>query len=380
MEAGWTSRGTRRRISRIGKTKRDALAALKEAEREIARNGIPQEGAKRASSLKVWCEDWLTIDATRSEPTSHTANRSAVNKWIIPTLGHIKIEALSAAHVRAMGKKVLDSGYTSSTGRRVQTVLIKLLKDAQEDGHTVAPSALAVSPMPQQKSDRGAIPLDHALAILDTALQRTDASRWVAAMLQALRPAEALGLTWDAIDFEAEQIDISWQLKPIPYNVAFDFDSGFRVPQGHESRQLVGRMHLVRPKSESGYRVIPLVPWMKTALESWKLVAPESPHNLVWPQLDGSPMDDKEDRKMWRELCTTAGALKIVNGEPRPYDLYEARHTAATLLKRAGVDDTTIIAIMGHASILSTKAYLHTDVERTRAALQLVAEQLQLGG
>lgn len=63
-----------------------------------------------------------------------------------------------------------------------------------------------------------------------------------------------------------------------------------------------------------------------------------------------------------------------------PFDLYSARHTTATLLREAGVDDETITAIMGHTLILSTRAYLHSSDSRARAALDGVAARLGLAG
>ncbi|WP_182354389.1 hypothetical protein [Flaviflexus huanghaiensis] len=41
IEAGWTSKGTRRRITVSGRTEREALRKLRDKEREIARTGIP---------------------------------------------------------------------------------------------------------------------------------------------------------------------------------------------------------------------------------------------------------------------------------------------------------------------------------------------------
>jgi len=58
--------------------------------------------------------------------------------------------------------------------------------------------------------------------------------------------------------------------------------------------------------------------------------------------------------------------------------LYEARHTAATLLLANGIDETTIKAILGHSTVLSTQAYLHADESRARAALEVSAKTVGL--
>jgi len=227
------------------------------------------------------------------------------------------------------------------------------------------------APTAGDQGKREAIPLGDSLKILQAALETTYATRWVAALLQALRPAEARGLTWSAINFNKGEIDISWQLKPLPYNTPRDRTSGFRVPTGYDTLHLVDAYHLVRPKTRAGRRIIPMVPWMRDALLKWRERAEANDYDLVWPNGDGRPMTDKQDRALWQAV--------IKDAKVPAYDLYAARHTTATILRELGVDDETIIAIMGHASILSTKAYLHTDRDRARAALEKVAARLQLG-
>lgn len=182
------------------------------------------------------------------------------------------------------------------------------------------------------------------------------------------------------VDLEAATMTLAWQLKALPYVERRNPTSGFRVPRGFESRHLMGAYHLVRPKTRAGIRVVPIVPWLADALAVWKTNAPSSPFNLVWPRNDGSPRSAEFDRAQWYEIVDRAGvAVPLKGGDTRRPLLYEARHTAATLLLAGGVDDTTIKAVLGHSSVLSTQAYLHTDRTRTRAALAASAEMVGLG-
>jgi len=360
-------------MTRTRPTKKAAQVALRDMERELADTGVPDETAVANQSTKAWFEQWLENTETSLAPSSWATNRSAVNLWITPTIGHVQVSKLGAQHVRKVTKAVLDAGRAPSTAVRAHSVLLKGLSAALQEGRRVSPAVFHVPAPNVGESERDAIPLDDALAILAAALDTDHAARWVAALLQALRPAEARGLAWDAIDFENETIDISWQLKPLPYKVKGDRASGFRVPTGYEAIHLENAYHWVRPKTRSGRRLIPMVPWMKAALVDWRdRQTGPNPHGLLWPAEDGSPQTDKQDRREWQSLLAKA--------EVPAYDLYAARHTTATLLRRAGVDDETIVAIMGHASILSTKAYLHTDTERARDALAKVAQALQLEG
>jgi integrase len=217
------------------------------------------------------------------------------------------------------------------------------------------------------------------MKILAVAAVRPDSSRWVAALVEGLRPAEALGLTWDMIDLDAETMTLAWQLKALPYREFRNPDSGFRIPRGFESRHLGGAYHLVRPKTRAGNRVIPLVPWLVDALGSWAVRGPSSSSGLVWPRDNGTPRSAEVDRREWYQIAEQADVtVTLPNGRTRRPLLYEARHTAATLLLANGIDETTIKAVLGHSSVVSTQSYLHTDRTRTRAALLASADMLGL--
>lgn len=123
-----------------------------------------------------------------------------------------------------------------------------------------------------------------------------------------------------------------------------------------------------------------MAPWLADALGAWRTRAPSSPFSLVWPRDDGAPRSAEFDRAQWYEIVDQAGVtVTLPDGATRRPLLYEARHTAATLLLANGVDETTIKAVLGHSSVLSTQSYLHTDRTRTRAALAASARALGLG-
>jgi site-specific recombinase XerD len=114
---------------------------------------------------------------------------------------------------------------------------------------------------------------------------------------------------------------------------------------------------------------------MSDALARWREIAPDSPHGLVWPALDGDPASPAMDRAEWYGL---QGAAEIGHPAGRHYTLHEARNTTATLLLELGVDESVRLAIMGHSSIATTRGYEHVDLTQTRRALDGVAERLQL--
>lgn len=401
IEAGYYSNGKRRRITVSTSAAEGSRACenkLIQKQREIIRNGTPAEGVGRNPTVRQWAATWLAIQERDKRPKSLINDRSNITAWVVPRIGQKRLDALTPADIRSIGDDIRSAGRAASTSRRVHVVLIKMLRDAVGEGHQVAQRVLMSKAPGAGESDRDAIELPHALALLKTAGElvrrngeEVDASRWVAAFLQGMRPGECLGFTWPCLDLTKRTADISWQLQALPYKHGCQLTGArwscgkkkpgwcpqreFAVPHNYIYRHLEHRWCLVRPKTEKGQRIIPLVPWMITAFEKWRVSCPPSPHGLVWPLADGGLRTSKIDASEWNNLQARAN-VKHASG--RPYYLYEARHTTATLLLEAGVDTEIVKAIMGHSSVVTTRGYQHVSQTLTRKALEQLASTLQL--
>lgn len=374
IEAGWNANGNRRRITVSAKDEDAVKVKLREKRRALEIAGDTNVDPR--ATVKSWADDWLPIVERKQRPHTFNATKVAVRRWIVPTIGHKKFAQLNPADARAVAAAQRAAGLSSSTQLRTHSVLMSLLKAAAVEGHPVAERIFKIEAPGKASTDRKSMSVPEAVAVLGAATELLPhSSRTAAALLQGMRQGEALGLTWPAVNLEANALTISWQLQPLSYRVPRDTSSGFRVPDGYEAIQLKGRWHLVRPKSKSGWRVIPLVPWMRTALEQWREVAPDSPHGLVWPALDGGPTDPKTDDAEWYGLQSAA---EVGHPAGRYYRIHEARHTTATLLLEAKIDPAVIVAILGHSSIVTSQGYMHVDTRQSLDAMAAVAERLQL--
>ena len=190
-----------------------------------------------------------------------------------------------------------------------------------------------------------------------------------------MRQGECLGLTWDAIDFDNEEIVIQWQLQRLPYRDKKDRSKGFRVPDEYDCRQVHKAWHLVRPKSKAGYRTYPLLPQLADALRAWRAVAPENPLGLVWPNAAGRPASSEHDLAEWHMLQEKAG---VRHPTGRYYHVHECRNVTATELRKVGADGLTITSLLGHTSLSTSEGYMRVDLASKRAALEKVAAMLEL--
>lgn len=385
IEAGFTTNGARRRVTVSGKSKQAVMRRLRDKRAEIEKQG--HASARRTTTIAKWSADWLDAIQTKVRPSSFDTDRAAM-RYVVSAIGHVKLADLTPAHIRSVAAAIRAAGQSSSTALRYHGSLLRMLKAAALDGYNVPPNVLLAENPTKAVNDRQAIPIEDVLRILrhltlplkDGSPAIPDSSRWSLAFLQGIRQAEALGLTWPQINLDAALLTVSWQLKSLKYRDKGNPDAGFRVPDGFEARHLVGATHLVRPKSAAGWRVMPLVPWAVTALRDWQEIAPENPHELVWPgrttKAGTWPRNKASDIDQWEAIQADVG---VAHPSGRPYGTHEIRHTTATLLMELKVPESVRIAIMGHSSIASTRGYEFADTAQTRAALEQLSARLQLG-
>jgi len=370
IQNGWNRNGGRKVITVTGRTEAEVKRKLRDKRLELDKGHVT--GGR--ITVKAWAETWLAMRAHGKKPKTYGTDKGAVEKWIVPTIGHVRLDQLTPDDVRAVTVAVRKARLSTTTALRYHAVLRKMLKAAVLDGKTVPPHALVVEAPVKAVNDRQALATPQALAVLAVAAREPNGSRWAAALLQGMRQGECLGLTWDAVG--ADRLTVDWQLQALPYIDAKQKTLGFRVPDGFEAVHLEKSYHLIRPKSGAGRRVIPLVPWMAEALDHWRTIAPVSPHGLVWPRPSGAPMNPKDDRDAWEALQQAA---QVAHPTGRPYYLHEARHTTATLLMELKVPESVRIAIMGHSTIAVTRGYEYVDIAEARRALEALAGRLMLG-
>lgn len=372
IEAGWNANNTRRRITVSAKTEAEAKKRL--ARKRTAQQ-VGQQGQSRAT-VKSYAAEYLKVRVTELRPKAYNAAANPIMKWVIPTIGHKRLDLLAPDDVRSVGAACRKAKRSPND---VHRAMMTMLRSAARDGHAIPQGTLLVKPPAAAKSDRTSMTVPEGLDVLKVAAGLPHGSRWLFTMLYGARLGECLGLTWDAIDFDAGaygEAVIEWQLQALPYNVRRDRSSGFRVPDGYEAKRLVDAYHLVRPKSGSGFRVAPLLEPVSKALKAWRKVAPKSEHGLVWPTTTGRPANEANDREEWWALQGTAGV-----GHPagRPYHVHECRNFAATMLLEAGVDEHVVTALLGHSSVVMSRKYMTVRREPLLEAMTRVGERLQLG-
>lgn len=362
--------GERRRKKIRRKSKPELLKVMAAAKSELERLGdLPTSN----QTVEQWFRYWLKQVAKEVRPNTFDGYRRSVENHIIPAIGNVKLDKLTATHIKRVHDGILAKGLSSTTALLAHRTMSGSFKIAVREGRIGRnPTALTTAP---RKANVKLDVLDQSesLELLEHTLESPDRVVWATYLLTAARRGEIIGLERDRL---GDVLDLSWQLQRIAYAHGCGGKCGRRfggdcpdrtisVPVDYEYRHITGGLYWTRPKSNKGWRIIPLVDPLRSILERHLAVAPDNPHGLVFARADGQPYDPTDASGRWRSI------MKAQFGEDRAVRLHDIRHAAVDLLYLAGVPEDLIVEIVGHSTRAQSQAYKsRANVDRLRAAMQ----------
>lgn len=423
---GWSSRGTRAKKTVSAKTEAEVKRRIRKMQQDIERNGVTDVSSR--TTVKQWIDAYLELRKLPPKPLSPNgwnAAASPLRKWVVTTIGNKRLDALTPGDLRAVAKAQYDAGRKTSTAAATHRAFMTALNRAVLEGHSIPDRVLKVESPGMGNSDRTDLTLADSIECLAVASELPNGIRWLLALLYGVRQGEALGLVENdpltgepLVDFDNKLIHLAWQLQDLQREHGCVMGGGkpvcgkkkgahcpqarFRIPRDYEAVQLVGMWHLVRPKSRSGYRILPMIKPVEDALRTWlDEVRPVNPWALVFPGWTGKPRSDKEDREEWMAIQQTAAVLvdpdddtKITGMNPlwrghpsahnpdpakrRWYHIHECRNYAATSGDAEGVSDLILTSLLGHASIRTTRGYQNAHLDEKREAVLALGRRLGL--
>jgi integrase/recombinase XerD len=119
-------------------------------------------------------------------------------------------------------------------------------------------------------------------------------------------------------------------------------------------------------------RCTPLTAQSVAVLRVWMDERRGEPTDRLFPSRRGSPLSS--DAVEWLVTkYTTAAGQRCASLRAKRVTPHVLRHTAAMLLREAGVDISVIALWLGHENIQSTQIYLHADLGLKERALERTA-------
>lgn len=262
----YVDQGGRRHLRTFGKKKAaDAFHVTVRSEVRDGTHTADSDSITVADAGKLWL---ATADQDKLERSTIEEYERHLARYIVPSLGHVKLSRLSAPMVRSFVDGLRSDGEQVSTAmaRKVRGSLGALLADAQERGKVIrnvvrdAKRRRRHGPR-QERGKRLKVGVDipepaEIRALLKAAEGRTRPFLMLA-VTTGLRASELRGLRWSDVDFKRK---------------------GLHVRQRADRYRQIGP-----PKSEAGERTVPIPTETLACLREWRLACPPGKLGLVFP-------------------------------------------------------------------------------------------------
>lgn len=352
-----TGTGKRRQTSRRGfETRRQAEEALRRALGRLDDGThVDHSGRTVADYLRSW------VAGLRRRANTVARYRTAVEAYMIPRIGHIRLQRLTVEHLDEMYRDLEARGgrrgqpLSPTTVRHCHNILHKALDDAMRRSLVVRNVADWADPPPLERREMEIWTAKQLRSFLDHVDDDRLYALWLLACTTGMRRGELAGLRWKWVDLDRGRLTIATQTT---------------VVDGHA--------HEEDPKSAKGRRTIALDATTVAALrghrkrqaEEQLAAGPaweETGRVFVWP--DGRPIHPKRILDWLRRLAADLGLPPI-----RVHDL---RHAWATAALEAGVELKVVSTRLGHArTAITADIYQHVTDRLDQEAADTVAASI----
>ena len=331
--------GTGKQIQRSisGKTQKEVAQKLKAA---LAALDSGTYIAPCKMTVGEWMDIWSKQYLGGVKESTVAAYNATIRTHIKPGVGAIRLDALDTHLVQSFYNGLREptkdrDAVSPKTVKNVHGILHKALQQAVANGYIrFNPTNSCILPRVEKKELQ---PLDEAETklFLDAVKGHRFELLFTFTLFSGLREGEALGLTWDRVDFMRGTILVSKQLQ--------------------KEKKAGGEFRLVSLKNDKPRRITP-APWVMQLLRDRKLqqyehkekagAAWSNPMNLVFTNELGGNLIPQTVVRHFKEIVGSIG-----RPDARFHDL---RHSYAVASLRSGDDIKTVQGNLGHATAAFT--------------------------
>ncbi len=345
--------------------------------------------AGRTPTMQQWMKTWLEQRQDELKPSTWDGYESHTRNHIVPRLGHIPVDKVT---VTVVSRFFRTGGMPPATKKAVHRVLSTALQSAKEQGLVSLNVARLVKVEAAEGKEVNPPTLEEATHALQVANATRMPARWHAALVLGLRQSEALALQWSDIDLEDGVVKVRCSLNRPRWRHGCGDATACPAGAGHPVRCPKRWQPPIfsTPKTSKGERVVTLPAGSLPLFVEHRKRQVKRKMRLgdAWTDLDlvfctdlGTPIDQRNDHRAWKNLLAKAGIAE--------YRLHDARHFAATaaLLSAAlagdgalqNVPDKAFMDRFGWSSTKMLAKYQH-PVDVLQADLASRMDRLLFGG
>jgi integrase len=307
--------------------------------------------------LDTWMHDYVTA---KTRVRTMERYKGAINKHILPRLGHVELARLTPRDIQALQAELLSVGLSTSSVDLVHNILSGALKYAVRMEVLWRNPCQAVSPPQIIRKEVSPPDIPGVQHILEMAKADEHALFPCLHLLAytGIRRGEALGLRWEDVDLELGVISVAQTLgrangglifQPPKTNAgrrSIDLDAGtVSVLRAHQGQQLLRMMSLDRANAD---------------------------HNLVFSNPLGEPLNPMALTRAFQRLAKRAGITDA--------KLHDLRHFHASVMLQQNQSPALVSKRLGHASVSTTMdIYSHILPGWQREAADAFAKAMEEG-
>src|SRR5947209_1469813 len=196
------------------KTEKEALERRRTAVNELAQ-GVLATGPQQ--TLKQYLEYWLEDVYKVSVRLNTYRNCSVlVHKHLVPGLGHIKLQKLTAQQVQSFYAKKLKSGTTTSKIKTIHVALHTALEHARRMKLLTLNVCSDVELPRQEKREKQPLTPEQARLLLQKVREHQLEGLLTLALATGMREGELLGLRWSDVDVNKGTLQVARTVTYIP--------------------------------------------------------------------------------------------------------------------------------------------------------------------
>lgn len=348
------------RVSRKVATRADARAVLDKLRSEYS-SGLNVEGGRMP--LSTWLAEWLrdTIKPNKAANT-YESYRAAVSMHIcgvnVPgnekkrdfDLGKVRVDKITPQAVKRWLAELMEHEVGARTRENAFVVLQAALQTAVESNYLIRNPCEAVERPAYEPSEASPFELLETKHLLRMVGGHKHEALYRIAIETGMRQGELFGLLWDNVDLKAKQLHVRQQ-----------------------ATEVGGKLVIGKPKTKRSIRTLDLTPASLDALirlKAQQLKAGEAGNPIVFPNQDGGYLRKGSfNRWSWKPL--------LIQAELGHRGFHQMRHTAATLMLKAGIPINVVSETLGHSSATVTlKIYAHVLGSMRQSATAAMAQLL----
>lgn len=293
-------------------------------------------------TIARWVEIWLQEYTGDKKYLTVKHYKAQCKTHIVPSLGAVKLSELTPPQVQTFYNGLRRDGLAAKSVRNIHGILTKCLSTAVQVGYLRSNPASMVTLPKVEKKEIHPLTDEQVKDFLRVSAGDEYEILLKVILFTGLRESEAIGLTWDCVDFKAGTVKVCKQLQKRPLA-----DGGFTFAplKNDKARTLKPAPFVIellkhRKREQAAQRLKAGQLW-----QGWE-TSEKQKNALVFTTAIGGNLSPQTVYNHYKKLAVQIGAP-----DSRVHDL---RHTFAVLSLQNGDDVKTVQGNLGHATAAFT--------------------------